>query len=163
MASRVSPAVLVIGLGNPLRGDDAAGIMVVRRLRQRAAARVLEQSGEATALVDALRDASAALIVDAASGTQPGRVRRLDAAAQPLPQGLFGCSTHGFGVAEGIELARALGALPPVCVVYALEGVQFETGAAMSPAVQAAVPGVAARIEAEIDALQPGRMGVADA
>lgn len=144
--------IVVIGVGNPLCGDDGAGIAVVRRLRAQAGVRVLEQSGEATALLEALREAAAMLIVDAASGGRPGNFRRLDAAAQPLPQRLFGCSTHGLGVAEGIELARALGALPAVCVVYALEGSQFGTGAAMSPAVQAAVPAVAARVEAEIEA-----------
>jgi hydrogenase maturation protease len=155
--------VVVIGVGNPMRADDAAGIAVVRRLRVRAGVRLLEQSGEATALLDALRGAPAALVVDAARGPQPGRVRRLDAAAQSLPPALFACSTHGFGVAEGIELARALGALPPVCVVYALEGAQFETGAAMSPAMQAAVAAVAARVEMEIDAMQHGHPGAVDA
>ena len=147
-----SAPIVVIGVGNPLRADDAAGIAVVRRLRKRAGLRVLEQSGEATALLDALRGARAALIVDAAAGGRPGSLRRLDAAAQALPQGLLGCSTHGFGVAEGIELARALGALPPVCVVYAIEGAHFEAGAPMSRAVRAAVAVLARRIETEIGA-----------
>jgi hydrogenase maturation protease len=62
-------------------------------------------------------------------------------------------STHGFGVADGIELARALGALPPVCVVYALEGSRFDAGEAMSAALEAALPEAAARVEAEIGAL----------
>lgn len=161
MADAAGGALVVIGVGNPLRGDDAAGIMVARRLR--VGARVLEQSGEATALLDALRGVAAAFIVDAAAGAQPGRLRRLDAAVQPLPQGLFGASTHGLGVAEGVELARALGTLPPVCVVYALEGERFETGAPLSPAVQAALPAAAARIEAEINALQRRAGGPVDA
>ena len=85
------------------------------------------------------------LVVDAAAGAEPGRLHRLDASAQPLPQRLFGSSTHGFGVAEGIELARALGVLPPVCVVYAVEGGRFETGAPMSEAVVRALPVLAER------------------
>jgi hydrogenase maturation protease len=156
-----SAPVVVIGVGNSMRADDAAGIAVVRRLGARAGVRVLEQSGDATALLDALRGARAALIVDAACGWQPGGVRRLDVAAQPLRQALLGCSTHGFGVAEGIELARALGALPPVCVVYAIGSARFDAGASMSEAVTNALPGVASRLEAELDAVL--RRGAIDA
>lgn len=151
-----SARVVVIGVGNTMRADDAAGLLVARRLRSRPGVQVLEQSGEATALTEALRGRAAALIVDAAAGARPGRLHRLDAAAQPLPQGLFACSTHGFGVAEGIELARALGALPAVCVVYALEGARFETGAAMSQALADALAGAASRVEAEIDLILRG-------
>ena len=145
--------MVVIGVGNPLRGDDAAGIAVVRRLRPRSGVRVLQQDGEAATLVEALRDASAALVVDAASGAAPGKVWLWNASAQPLPQGLLGCSTHGLGVAEGIELARALGEMPQSCLVYALEGACFETGAAMSEAAQNAVTEAVSRIEAELDAM----------
>jgi len=146
-----SAPVVVIGVGNTMRADDAAGVLVARRLRSCPGVEIREQSGEATALLEALRGRAAALVVDAAAGTEPGRVHRLDAAAQPLPQGLFGCSTHGFGVAEGIELARALGALPPVCVVYAVEGERFETGAPMSAAVACALPALAENIAGEIE------------
>jgi len=146
-----SAPVVVIGVGNTMRADDAAGVLVARRLRSCPGVEICEQSGEATALLEALRGRAAALIVDAAAGTRPGRLHRLDAAAQPLPQGLFGCSTHGFGVAEGIELARALGALPPVCVVYALEGGCFDTGAPMSDAVARALPRLAEDITKDIE------------
>lgn len=142
--------VVVIGVGNALRADDEAGLQVVRRLHSWPGLDIEEQSGEATALLDALRGRAAALIVDAAAGAAPGRLHRLDAAAAPLPQGMFGVSTHGFGVAEGIELARALGALPPVCVVYAVEGERFETGAPMSEAVARALPEVTEKIAKEI-------------
>ena len=146
-----SAPVVVIGVGNTMRADDAAGVLAVRRLRPRAGVEIREQSGEATALLEALRGRAAALIVDAAAGAEPGRLHRLDAAAEPLPQGLFGVSSHGFGVAEGIELARALGALPPVCVVYALEGGRFETGAPMSETVARALPLLAEDITKDIE------------
>ena len=146
-----SAPVVVIGVGNTLRADDAAGVLVARRLNPRPGVEICEQSGEATALLEALRGRAAALIVDAAAGVEPGRLHRLDAVAEPLPQGLFGCSTHGFGVPEGIELARALGALPPVCVVYAIEGERFETGAPMSEAVACALPALAEDITREIE------------
>jgi len=155
--------VVVIGAGNPMRGDDAAGVALARRLRKRNGVHIVEQSGEATALVEALRGARAAIVLDAAAGAQAGRITRFDAVAQPLPKSLLSRSTHGFGVADGIELARALGALPQACVVYALEGMQFDTGEALSAALEAALPGAAARVEAEIDALLAGAAEAADA
>lgn len=147
-------ATIVIGLGNPDRGDDAAGREVARRLRETGllSADILELDGEATALLARLEGASAAILVDASiSGGPPGMVRRFDVAAGPLPSGAFGVSSHGFGLAEAIELARALGALPPRCIVYAIEGERFDIGAPMSACVWAAIGGLAQRVRDELE------------
>ena len=127
--------------------------MVARLLRGRLPAdvAVVELSGEATELLAGLEGAAAAMLVDAAaSGAPPGTVRRFDVAAGPLPAGSFTLSSHGFGLVEAVELARALGQLPPRCIVYAIEGASFETGAPLSAAVAAALPEVADRIAAEL-------------
>jgi len=57
-------------------------------------------------------------------------------------------STHAFGVADAIELARALDRLPPHLDVYAVEGVEFGLGTPLTPAVQRAIDGLAARLAA---------------
>lgn len=145
--------MIVIGAGNPERGDDAAGRAVVRLLRGALpdGVALVELDGEATALLAHLEDAAVAYIIDAcASGLPAGSLQRFDASAEPLPQAGFSLSTHGFGLAEGIELARALGQLPGRCIVYAIEGSAFEAGAALSPPVAAAVAATAARLRAEI-------------
>lgn len=132
----------VIGIGNPDRGDDGAGRAVARWLRGRLqdGVEILEENGEVTALLAAFEGAAAVFLVDACvSASQPGRVRRYDVAAAPLPQEAFALSSHGLGLAEAVELARALGRLPPRCVVYAIEGACFEAGQPLSPAVAAAV------------------------
>jgi hydrogenase maturation protease len=56
------------------------------------------------------------------------------------------CSTHALGVAEAIELARALGRLPARLEVYAIEGARFTAGAGLSPAVEQAVGKLAASL-----------------
>ena len=143
----------MLGIGNIERGDDAAGRETARLLRGALPSHVAveEQEGEATALVARLEGVAAAYLVDASvSGAPPGTIRRFDAAASPLPQGEFGLSTHGFGLASAVELARALGQLPPRCIVYAVEGASFEPGAGLSPAVAGAVATLAARLAAEI-------------
>jgi len=145
--------MIVIGAGNPERGDDAAGRAVVRLLRGTLPDEValVELDGEATALLAHFEDVETAFIVDAcASGLRVGSLQRFDVSAEPLPQATFSLSTHGFGLAEGIELARALDQLPERCIVYAIEGNAFEAGAPLSPQVAAAVTVTATRLRAEI-------------
>jgi hydrogenase maturation protease len=144
-------SVVVIGVGNPDRGDDVAGRLVARRLAGRVP--VLEQSGEATALVESLREAGFAILVDAcSSGAPAGTVRRFDASVARLPARTAGWSSHGLSLADAVELARTLGTLPARCVVYSIEGRAFSAGAAPTAAVLAAVETVAEEIAAEFSA-----------
>jgi hydrogenase maturation protease len=144
---------VVIGIGNPDRGDDAVGHEVVRLLRGRVPADVVlaTETGEATALLRRLDGAGSVFLVDAArSGGAPGAVRRFDARARSLPSGLGAMSSHGFGLAQAIELARALGCLPRTCVVYAVEGAGFDAGASLTPEVARAASEVAGRLLVEL-------------
>ena len=143
------PGTLIIGLGNQYRRDDAVGLVVARRLKERAPehVRVLEESGDGTALVESWKDADAVILIDAVhAGARPGTLRRFDAHAQRIPTSFCHCSTHAFGVAEAIELARALGQLPPRVTVYGIEGKTFEAGLGLSPEVEKAVQEVAERV-----------------
>jgi hydrogenase maturation protease len=151
---------VVLGIGNLDRGDDAAGRAVAWHLRSFSLANIeiLEHDGEGTALLARLDGAAVAFLVDAsASRAGPGTIRRFDVSERPLPDLALGLSTHGFGLAMAIELARTLGQLPPRCVVYTIEAGSFEPGAPLSPLVQAAVAEVAHRLCAEIsDAAERG-------
>jgi len=132
---------LIIGIGNEYRGDDAVGLIVARRLKERLAdsAKVLEQSGDGAALMDAWRSAETVIVIDAlASGAAPGAIHRFESNTRPIPKNAFRCSTHAFGVAEAIELSRALTRLPPTLVVYGIEGKNFATGVGLSPEVERA-------------------------
>jgi hydrogenase maturation protease len=151
-SAREGPRMIVLCIGNPQRGDDAAGQAVARALRASLVdAEIIEEEGEATRVLARLEGADAAYIVDACvSGAEPGDIRRYDVSAGPLPRAAFGASTHGFGLAEALELARALGVLPSRCVVYAIEGETFDVGASLSPAVAAAVGKIADQLRADI-------------
>jgi hydrogenase maturation protease len=144
---------MVLGVGNADRGDDGAGPAVAQHLRSLlpAGIEVVTHSGEATALIVQMEGAASAFVVDAcASGAPPGTIHRFDVSAAPLPDIALGLSTHGFGLAAAIELARTLGQLPRRCIVYAIEGASFETGAPLSPPVTAGVAEAARRLRAEI-------------
>jgi hydrogenase maturation protease len=145
---------LVLGIGNPDRGDDAVGRLAARALRLRLpeSVRVVECDGEATVVLAEMQAAQRVWLVDAArSGARVGTIHRIDVSAvdMALPSG--GVSSHGFGVIEAIALARVLGVLPRQCIVYAVEAAELTVGAALSPAVVRAVDEVATRIADELD------------
>lgn len=141
---------LVIGVGNDLRGDDGAGLAVARQLRA-AGVEAREMRGALTALPDLWQGHERIAIVDAArSGAAPGTLHRFDALAAPLPAMFGRASTHAFGVAEAVALARVLGCLPASLVVHGIEGGDFTAGAPLSAEVAAAVPVVARRILMEL-------------
>ena len=138
--------IVVIGVGNPDRGDDGAGRAVARRLRGHLQndVQVIDLNGETTDLLEALEGVAAAYLIDAGvSGSAPGTVRRFDVSSAPLPADALAASTHGLGLAHAVELARALGQLPPRCIVFAIEGESFEIGAPMSAAVERAADALA--------------------
>ena len=138
---------LVIGVGNPDRGDDGVGRVVARLLKSHMP--VIEHDGEATALVDMLRSARRTWLIDAAqSDSPPGTIHRIDC-TKDIPLLRSTVSSHGFGLAEAIGLARALGTMPPHCMIYAIEGTCFTLGTPMSPPVTGAAREVARRILAE--------------
>jgi hydrogenase maturation protease len=138
--------VVVIGVGNSFRCDDAAGLEVARRLEHDEDVRVVEREGDLAGLLDLWNEASSVIIVDSASsGAAPGTIHRFDAIADPLPTGVFS-STHAFGVAEVVELGRALDRLPESLTVYAIEGARFEVGQDLSPEVEAAVAQLASTL-----------------
>ena len=143
---------LVVGIGNPHRGDDRAGLAVARLLRARLPDRswVIESDGDVGALVEALGREPRLILVDAShSGIRPGTVRRFQAHRDPLPADVGGSSTHALGLAAAIDLARALGRLASEVTVYAIEGRTFGMGDGLSPEVQDAVRGVASDIASE--------------
>jgi hydrogenase maturation protease len=132
---------LVVGVGNAWRGDDAAGLLAAD------AAGGVRHEGDGTGLLERWAGAEHVVIVDAASaGAEPGRVTRFDARAAALPVTALRSSTHHFGVADAIELARSLGRLPPRLEVYAIEGAAFAAGAEVTPAVARAARELGARI-----------------
>jgi hydrogenase maturation protease len=80
-----------------------------------------------------------AILIDAvSSGGNPGTIYQFEAQKQPISAQLSFQSTHAFGVGEAIELARVLGQLPPILLVYAIEGENFSIGIGLTPKVEQA-------------------------
>ena len=147
------PTTLVIGVGNPHRGDDAIGPLVASRLKrfEDGSFLVIKQV-EGLALMEAWEGADTVIILDAAfSGTSAGTIHRIDASVESMPKDFLRCSTHALGVAEAIELARAIDQLPRRVIVYGIEGVSFEQGAGLSEAVEEASGKLEALVLSDIE------------
>ena len=150
--TETKPAVLVIGVGNPLRRDDGVGPAVAQRLSDAAlpTLQIAQHHGEGLGLIDLWQGYRHVVIVDATrSGAAPGAVRRFELPHSEPPSGLFHYSSHLFGLAEAIALARTLKRLPEQLVIYGIEGVEFGYGEGLSSPVLAAVDIVVDRIMGE--------------
>lgn len=134
----------LIGIGNPDRGDDAAGWEVAGMVTSWEVARLTAGSLN---LLDLWRNEDEVVIVDAMkSGAAVGTVVRIDAIEEKLPRGAFS-STHAFGPAAVVELARTMDRLPRSLVVYGIEAGHVMHGVQMSPEVAAAVSAVARELQ----------------
>lgn len=151
--------VIVIGVGQTMRGDDAAGIEAVRRwerLYSATAARsdVSVQYSElpGLGLLDLLEGYDAAVIVDAIDSTAvPGTVHRLS----PDELESFGMGAkfaHGWGVAETLQLDSQLNpARAPIRIrLVGIAAAHMELSTALSDAVEKALPAACEAIEAEV-------------
>jgi hydrogenase maturation protease len=141
--------VLVAGLGNEARGDDAAGLLAVRALRKLhpRGADVEEYSGDTTALAESMSRHSYVIVVDAVASRAPaGTVIALS------PEEAATCaatSSHGLGLREALALAQALGGQPTV-LVFGIAGREFQVGAPPSARVVRAAAELAVTIEEQL-------------
>ena len=137
--------VLVIGCGNTLRGDDAAGPILVRRLWDRGLPPGVLCADGGTGGMDVaflMRGVPEVILIDACrSESEPGSLFELPGEeAAELPP-LTGINLHTFRWDHAIAFGRWLlkDEYPARVTAYLIEGERFEVGEPLSPAVDAAV------------------------
>ena len=141
---------LVIGLGNPLRGDDSAGPRAVELLYHClppgvADIRVCHQL--TPELCEPIARASLVIFIDARDGGDPGTI-----CAQPVA--VYGDTRHTHFLSPGalLTLARSLYDFAPHAWLITVSAAQFGFGEALSPEVEAAMPEVVERVCALVSA-----------
>jgi hydrogenase maturation protease len=152
--------LVVIGIGQSLRGDDAAGLEAVRQWQETYPetaqyVNVILSELPGMGLIDLLDGSEAAILVDAVHGAaEAGSLHHI----RPEKLETFtpgSASAHGWGVAETLELARKL--YPELedyrIALIGIEAATLEMGSGLSPQVQAALPKAAEMIEREVKAL----------
>ena len=108
--------IVVIGIGNPLRGDDGVGPAVVEALRGRVPAGTTLATADCDPgrLMDLWAGADTVVVVEALR-TRPSRPGTLHVLtpAQVVGDAREPTSTHGFRLGTSLALAGTLGRLPP--------------------------------------------------
>ena len=127
--------ILVATCGNRFAGDDAFGPLLAELLLRDGipGVEVVDLAMQPTDLVDVLENREALVIADAAVCPQMPVGTLLecdwDSAARPPLLHDEVMSTHGLSVGGQVELARALGMLPPVIRLLAVNLGQTSAGA----------------------------------
>jgi hydrogenase maturation protease len=122
---------------------------------------VIEQPGEGTALMEAIRCADNVYLVDAvSSGARAGTVHRIDFDRESLPKSFQLFSTHAFGVAQAVKLARTMNMLPAKFILFGIEGKNFEPGKNLSSEISSAIQKVISLLTDEILSTASGNLKV---
>ena len=136
---------LIIGYGNPLRGDDGLGWRVaeeLRRLPAFAQAEVLFRHQLTPELAEPVSRAQAVFFIDAARDGAPGQVKRREVSPQSLP----GRFSHAYSPEELLGLARLLYGACAFAVVFSITGECFGHGEQLSRVVAAQIPELIAKV-----------------
>jgi len=151
--------IVVIGVGQTLRGDDAVGVVAVQSWQAQypqtanhpeVQVEISELPG--LDLLELLSGAEKALIVDAVqSGKSPGEIHIMDELGISAFDPGTG-SAHGWGVAETIQLGHKLGRadLPRNIKIMGIAAQQFEIGSLLSPGVTENLPNIIDEIENQV-------------
>jgi len=125
---------LVIGVGNRDRGDDAAGCLVAEQLRKIAGGHfdVVESAGDISELLEYFEKYEEVILIDAVCSPEAHEVLRWNGITDRLPTILSGASSHVLGVAQALELARALNLLPRCLSIFGIPGKEFGYGVPLS-------------------------------
>jgi hydrogenase maturation protease len=145
----------VVALGNDAAGDDGAALAAARIAAEGGDLDVVLAGRPGVGLLDLLDGGAPVVLVDVVrTGGRPGALVEvpldaiLDRAVASAPS-----SSHGFGPAEALALARSLGRPLPRGIFLGIEGARFEAGAPLGDDVAAAVPALAAAIRRAAGAL----------
>ncbi|HVA57670.1 MAG: HyaD/HybD family hydrogenase maturation endopeptidase [Gemmatimonadaceae bacterium] len=130
---------VVVGLGNPIMGDDGIGLAALERLREEwdipAIVELVDGGTWGMTLLPLIESAQRVLFLDAIrTGRPTGTAVRLFGDEIPR-QAALKVSQHQIDLREVLAVAEFRGTLPPEMVAVGLEPATFELGDPMTPAV----------------------------
>lgn len=148
------PRTRVLGVGNLLLGDDGVGIHAIEQLAERnlpPQVSVFDVGTPGWGLPVWFEGQHKVIIIDAVRmGETPGAWKRFDPEMVKLFASGKVLSLHEPGLANGLALAEALGALPEEIVIFGIEPAQCEIAQGLSPLIQQALSPLVEEIFAEI-------------
>lgn len=134
--------VRIIGVGNPLMGDDGVGIAAAGRLSALplpAGVEVMDGGTGGLTLLELMAGAETVLLIDAVAMGKPAGSIVCFSADEIDPEEEAGLSLHETGLPAVFALGREMGLLPPRIVVFGVEPAVVERRLGLSPVVAAAL------------------------
>jgi hydrogenase maturation protease len=149
------PATLVIGLGNPLRGDDGVGIRVAQMLAEQTLpfdVEVVDGGTQGLGLINLMEGRQRVILIDAAEiGQSPGQFARFTLDEAHLPGDDQHLSIHAAGLRDALLLAEALGMLPREVIIFGVQPANLEWDSALSAQIEAILPDLSEAVLAELE------------
>jgi hydrogenase maturation protease len=139
--------VLILGYGNPLRGDDGAGWHAARRLAEIFASSEVEViAGHQLTpeLAEPLSRARLAVFIDADCGQEAGEVVQRRVEAQQTSGEPF---SHQVTPEVLLGIAKRLYGISPEAILLSVGAASFDYGQTLSPAVESALPELLERVQ----------------
>ena len=144
--------ILVIGYGNPLRGDDGVGPMIAEELSKRlhdpeAKVQVVACHQLNPELAEPIAETRAVIFIDASVDLKPGEVRVSAVAPDRFSPGAF---VHSMKPSALLATASELFGQAPPAKAIGIGASSFDVGTHLTPQVQRAVKVAIAAVEKEI-------------
>ncbi len=137
---------LIVGYGNPLRGDDGVGQAVARAFADEAAVDGVEAVAcrlLTPELAERFAAAARVILIDAAAGLEAGRVSVIPLQAGQAPSSSLG---HHVDPRELLRMAQRLYGRSPEAYLVTVAASSLELGEGLSAPVAAALPEVIATV-----------------
>lgn len=150
----IKRGTVVIGLGNPIMGDDGLGLAALEHLQTGFAfppdVELVDGGTWGMNLLPVIEDASELILIDAIdAGVPPGTFVRLE--HDRLPRYLATkISPHQVDLRDVLALAELRGTLPQNTVALGVQPASVEMRSSLSEIVRAAVPDLAAQVVQEL-------------
>jgi len=150
-----APTTLILGLGNTLLSDEAAGVAVMRQLETDTAlanVRFMDGGTLSFTLAGPIAECPRLIVVDAAAmGTPPGTVSVFENEAMDRQLGGKGKSVHEVSLMDLMDMARLSDTLPFPRALVGIEPAKVDWGDTLTPAVAEAVVCAADAIRTLLD------------
>jgi hydrogenase maturation protease len=160
-----SSSVAVVGVGNPLMGDDGVGIAVIRELGKESLPSHVELFDAGTALLDILPEVAHCeriILVDCCrAGGEPGTLYRTPMQPDHWRTEPPGASLHELNVVHALQLHRIGGGKLNEVILIGIEPAEVALREGLSPAVRDRLPAIVAAVRRECEVPADGQAGEA--
>lgn len=133
----------IIGIGNEFRSDDAAGLLVARRLKELYPDYdIIESYGNGVDLLSIFQEYEKVIIIDAAVAEkieEIGQIKEIKVNQDFNFSDIKIYSSHSFSLLEALKMGKQLSILPDDLYLYLIFSQNFSFGQEISPEVKEAI------------------------